>query len=108
MIPNFTDLGRVLSTSTPAHLAARKFMRGVNMGNYLEAPPGQDWGSHYATNDFSNARNQGFDHVRIPVGWNFYAGPAPNYTLSNSLFGKVDLMVTNALSASFYRALWLK
>jgi len=29
-------------------------------------------------------------------------------TNQNSLFGKVDFMVTNALSASFYRALWLK
>jgi endoglucanase len=94
----FAEMTRVLSTSTPAHLAARKFMRGVNMGNYLEAPPGQDWGSHYAASDFANARSQGFDHVRIPVGWNFYAGPAPGYTLSNSIFGKADFMVTNALS----------
>ena len=44
-----TDMSRVLSTCTPAHLAARSFMRGVNMGNYLEAPPGQDWGSLYTT-----------------------------------------------------------
>jgi endoglucanase len=95
---NFTEMARVPSTSTPAHLAARKFMRGVNLGNYLEAPPGQDWGSHYTTNDFSNIRSQGFDHVRIPVGWNFHAGPAPDYTLSNSFFGKVDFMVTNALN----------
>ena len=56
---DFTDMTRVLSTNTPAHLAARKFMRGVNLGNYLEAPPGQDWGSHYTTNDFSNIRSQG-------------------------------------------------
>ena len=89
---------RVLSANTPAHLAARMFMRGVNMGNHLEAPPGQDWGSHYTANDFANARSQGFDHVRIPVGWNFYAGAAPAYTLSNSIFGKADFMVTNALN----------
>ena len=96
--PGFTDMARVLGTNTPAHLAARKFMRGVNMGNYLEAPPGQDWGSHYTASDFTNIRSQGFDHVRIPIGWNFYAGPAPNYTLSNSIFGKVNFMVTNALN----------
>jgi len=68
------------------------------MGNYLEAPPGQDWGSHYSATDFINILGQGFDHVRIPVGWNFHVGPAPAYTLSNSIFGKVDFMVTNALS----------
>ncbi len=95
---DFTDMTRALSTNTPAHLAARKFMRGVNLGNYLEAPPGQDWGSHYTTNDFSNIRSQGFDHVRIPVGWNYYLGPAPGYTISNSIFARVDFMVTNALN----------
>jgi endoglucanase len=95
---NFTEMTRVLSTSTPAHLAARKFMRGVNLGNYLEAPPGQDWGSRYTVTDFTNIRTQGFDHVRLPVGWNFYAGAAPAYTLSNSIFGKVDFLVTNALN----------
>jgi endoglucanase len=94
----FTDMTHVPGTSTPAHIAARKFMRGVNMGNCLEAPPGQDWGSHYTTNDFSNIRTQGFDHVRIPVGWNYYAGPAPTYTITNSFFARVDFMVTNALS----------
>jgi endoglucanase len=95
---NFTDMTRVLSTSTPAHVAALRFMRGVNMGNYLEAPPGQDWGSHYTTNDFINARSQGFDHIRIPIGWNYYAGPAPDYTITNSFFSPVDFMVTNALN----------
>ena len=26
------------------HLAAKHFLRGVNLANSLEAPPGQDWG----------------------------------------------------------------
>lgn len=95
---NFTDMTRITSTNTPAHLAALKFMRGANMGNYLEAPPGQDWGSHYTTNDFINIRNQGFDHVRIPSGWNYYVGSAPNYIISNSFFAKEDFMVTNAIN----------
>lgn len=60
--------------------------------------PGQDWGAHYTTNDFIQIRNQGFDHVRIPGGWNFYTGPAPDYTISNSYFAKEDFMVTNALN----------
>src|ERR1022692_2160351 len=83
---DFTEMTRITSTNTPAHLAALKFMRGANMGNYLEAPPGEDWGSHYTTTDFINARNQGFDHVRIPTGWNYYVGSAPDYIISNSFF----------------------
>ena len=41
---------------------------------------------------------KGFDHVRIPVGWNYYLGPSPGYTISNSIFARVDFMVTNALN----------
>ena len=95
---NFTGMKRITSTNTPAHLAALKFMRGVNMGSDLEAPPGQDWGSHYTTNDFINIRNEGFDHVRIPLGWNYHVGPAPDYIISNSFFAQADFMVTNALN----------
>ena len=34
----------IASHRTPAYRAARLFLRGVNLGNYLEAPPEQDWG----------------------------------------------------------------
>jgi endoglucanase len=95
---NFTEMARVSGTNTPAHLAARKFMRGVNLGNYLEAPPGQDWGAHYTGNDFVNIRNEGFDHVRLPVAWHYYTSAGPTYTISNSFFPKVDFLVTNALN----------
>jgi endoglucanase len=95
---NFSDLTRITNAGTPAHLAALKFMRGANMGNYLETPPGQDWGSHYTSSDFINARTQGFDHIRIPTGWNYHVGPAPDFTISNSFFGLEDFMVTNALN----------
>jgi endoglucanase len=95
---NFTDMTRLPNSGTPAHLAARKFMRGVNMGNYLEVPPGEDWSSAYTTNDLFNIRDQGFDHVRIPIGWNYHAGPAPNYVITNDFFSSVDFLATNALN----------
>lgn len=94
----FTDMTPITSTNSPAHLAARKFMRGVNLGNYLEAPPGQNWGASYSTNDFKWIREEGFDHVRIPIGWHYYTGGAPDYTVSNSIFAKADFLVTNALN----------
>ena len=95
---DFTEMTRITSPNTPAHLAALKFMRGANMGNYLEAPLGEDWGSHYTTTDFINARNQGFDHVRIPTGWNYHVGSAPDYIIATSFFAQEDFMVTNALN----------
>ena len=95
---NVPDMAIVPGTNTPAHLAARHFMRGVNMGNYLEVPPGQYWNTTYTTNDFIHIRAQGFDHVRIPGGWNYWVGPGPAYTVSNSYFAREDFMVTNVLN----------
>ena len=95
---NFTDMGRITVTNTPAHQAARWFMRGVNLGNWLDAPPGQDWGAHYTANDFVSIRNEGFDHVRLPIAWQYYTGPAPGYTLSSGIFSNADFLVTNALN----------
>ena len=85
-------------TNSPAHIAMRHFMRGANCGNYLEVPPRQSWAVRHTTNDLSHMRAEGFDHVRIPVGWHHYIGPAPEFRLSDEIFGKVDLLVTNALA----------
>lgn len=95
---NFTDMGRITNLNSAAHSAARKFMRGANLGNYLEAPPGQDWGASYSTNDFMWIRNEGFDHVRLPIAWHYYTGGAPDYPIANSLYAKADFLVTNALN----------
>lgn len=95
---NYADMARITDTNTPAHQAARKLMRGVNLGNYLEAPPGQNWGVSYSTNDFGWIREEGFDHVRLPIGWHHYTGPAPDYMLSTQILDNVDFLVTNALA----------
>ena len=70
--------------STPAFRAARRFQHGANLGNGLEAPPGQDWGVHYTPDDLRIIRAEGFDHVRIPAGWHHYTGPAPGTASSPS------------------------
>lgn len=81
---------------TPARRSAQRFLRGVNLSNCLEAPPGQDWGAHYAAKDLDDIRAQGFDHVRIPVAWHHYAGPAPDFALAPDIFKKVDALVDGA------------
>jgi endoglucanase len=88
----------IWSADSPAHVAARRFMRGANCGNYLEVPPKQTWSVPHSTNDLVRMRAEGFDHVRIPVGWHHYTGPAPEFKLSPDIFAKVDHLVTNALA----------
>ncbi len=82
---------------SPAYRSARLFLHGVNLGNYLEAPPGQNWGVTVAAGEFAAMRREGFDHVRVPVGWHLYAGPAPDFKLSPPIFARADFVVTNAL-----------
>src|SRR3954466_5452470 len=98
LLSGFLTSVALANTNTPAHFAARGFMRGANCGNYLEVPPGQRWAVPHGTNDLAHMRAEGFDHVRIPVGWHHYMGPGPEFHLSSDIFGKTDLLVTNALA----------
>ena len=83
---------------SPAYRAAKRFQHGVNLGNYLEVPPGQNWAVTVSADEFAAMKREGFDHVRVPVGWQYYAGPAPDFTLSPAIFSRVDFVVTNALA----------
>src|SRR5687767_6872419 len=68
------------------------FRRGANLGNYLEAPAGANWGAKYSEKDFSNIKSEGFDHVRVPVAWHHYTGPGPEFKIAPEIFSKVDFL----------------
>jgi endoglucanase len=87
---------RITDRNTPAHLAARGFLRGANIANYLEVPPGEGWAVAHTVADLKFIRAEGFDHIRLPVGWHHYTGAAPGFKLSDEIFAKADQMVTNA------------
>jgi len=81
---------------TPAYRAAEWFQRGANLGDYLEA--NRHWRHVQITaNDFVQMKKEGFDHVRVPIGWHQYAGPGPDFTLEPEIFQLADFVVTNAL-----------
>lgn len=86
----------IKSHRTPAYRAAQLFLRGANLGDYLEA--NRRWRHIQITaQDFAEMKKEGFDHVRVPVGWHQYAGAAPEYALEPEIFALVDFVVTNAL-----------
>src|SRR5580704_13182717 len=66
---NPPQMQRLTNFDSPAWQAAKMFRRGANLGNYLEAPPGQHWGVTVAASEFSIMKHEGFDHVRVPIGW---------------------------------------
>jgi endoglucanase len=90
------QMARIADRDTPAHRAVKRFSRGVNFGNDLEAPKGQSWGAKHDEADFSHARAEGFDHVRLPIAWHHYSGPAPQYTIAPELFARIDSLVAAA------------
>lgn len=93
---NPPEMAPIKSHDTPAYKAAELFLRGANLGDYLEA--NRHWRRiEISADDFVQMKKQGFDHVRVPIGWHQYAGPAPDFTLEPEIFAKVDFVVTNAL-----------
>jgi endoglucanase len=75
----------------------KRFLRGANLGNGLEAPPDQDWGIHYTTEDIRRIRAEGFDHIRIPIGWHHYTGPGPEFRIKPEFFARVDELLNAGL-----------
>ncbi len=96
---NPPQMQRLTNFDSPAWQEAKLFMRGANLGNYLESPPGRSWGVSVSASEFSIMKHEGFDSVRVPVGWHHYVGPAPDYNLSPKIFSQADFVVTNALAA---------
>src|SRR3984885_12165083 len=89
------DLKPRATPHPPAYAAATLFQHGVNLGDYLEAGR---WGVKISADEFVQMKRAGFDHVRVPVGWQHHAGPAPDFTLSPEIFSRVDFAVTNTLA----------
>lgn len=85
---------------SPAFELAGQFRRGANLGNFLEVPPKEDWGDNSMNeNDYRIMKEHGFDHVRIPIGWHHYCGPAPNYKIDQSIIRKVNRQLDLAAGA---------
>ncbi len=42
-------------------------------------------------------RTEGFDHVRIPIGWHHYTGPGPEFRIRPEIFVRADELVNAGL-----------
>lgn len=82
-----------LPTPTPS------FLRGINLGNRLDAPAEGEWGPVLHESDFPLIAARGFDHVRLPVRFGSYAGQAPPYAIDADFIARVDWAVEQALRA---------
>jgi endoglucanase len=72
-------------------------MRGINLGNALDAAPGDEPALRPTEAHLDAIREAGFDAVRIPVRWSAHAQPAAPYALDPDFADGVDRLVTAAL-----------
>lgn len=76
-----------------------QLMRGINFAGDFEVEPRGEWGQLIQDADFALAAAAGFDHVRVPIRWSSYTGPAPAFTIEPSFIAEVDHMVDLAHDA---------
>jgi endoglucanase len=74
-------------------------MKGINLGNRLDAPnEGTGEGSFRPRTSFIARR--GFDHVRIPIRFSGHALAASPYTIDAAFFSRVDTVLNQATAAN--------
>lgn len=93
---NPPEMKPITKHNTPAYRAAEMFQRGANLGDYLEANRRRRQ-VQVSADEFAQMKKEGFDHVRVPIGWHQYAGSGPEFTLEPEIFSLADFVVTNAL-----------
>ena len=74
------------------------FMRGMNLGNALDAPREGEWGVVLSERHFKVIAREGFDHVRLPVRFSAHAEKQAPYTIDETFFERVDWAIEQALS----------
>jgi len=89
---------RRLGADTPAHRAATLLKRGVNLGNGWESPPNAAWRIHFTPEDIDHIADEGFDHVRVPVAFQFYLKQGTNgLEISPDLLAELEPVLHRAL-----------
>lgn len=72
---------------------------GMNMGNTLDVPRGEDWGAMPESQAYFKAiKDNGFGHVRIPVTWGGYTGEASPYAIEAAWLERVEQAIDWALA----------
>jgi endoglucanase len=76
------------------------FMKGINLGNGLDAPTEGAWGTVITEKHFEMAQAAGFDHVRLPVRFTTpeRGDEKPPYTVKEEFWKRVDWMLDQALA----------
>lgn len=74
------------------------YLRGINIGNALEAPEPGSWGVTIREEYFDEINKAGFNSVRLPVRFSAHIGSAPKYKIEADFLKLIDNNIQVALS----------
>ena len=93
-------LGLAVPAPASAHADPLPVGACINLGNHLESPAENDWGSHrLGPEDFARIRAAGFETVRLPVRWSNKTGAGPDHAIDPAWMARVAELVDGALGA---------
>ena len=77
---------------------------GWNLGNTLDAPEGETaWNQPVTTPEMINKIHElGFNTIRIPTSWGLHTSGAPDYTIDEDWFARVEEVVNYALDNDMF------
>lgn len=102
----FTTCNPINNTKTAmknictAEVSERRFdlIKGINMGNALEAPSPGEWGVNIQLDYFKVIRSAGFNTVRLPVRFSAHTSEKFPYQIDKSFLSEVDRIIYGALN----------
>ncbi|AKI98197.1 endoglucanase [Kosmotoga pacifica] len=80
-----------------AQVFSEQIIKGINLGNALEAPKEGQWGVVIENEYFCLIESAGFNTVRIPIRWSAHALEDYPYTIDSAFFDRVDHLINLAL-----------
>ena len=98
--PHAAPVHDVSEVTPPAVVTASEpvpgFMRGINLGNALDAPVEGAWGVKLEKAHFAMAKAAGLDHVRLPARFSAHADNKAPYTIEPAFFDRIDWALEQA------------
>jgi aryl-phospho-beta-D-glucosidase BglC (GH1 family) len=74
--------------------AIKQMMRGINIGNTMDAPEEGTWGNPIiAEQAFDDYKNSGFTAIRIPITWDKHVSTSKPYTITQAWLDRVEQVV---------------
>ncbi len=76
--------------------------RGINLGNFFDAPSEGAWGMRYEEALLDRVKEAGFNTLRLPVRWSQYAGRTAPYRIDAKFMERIASVVKAAQARGLY------